>query len=102
MLRRQLGRMPLLGTVKFGAVIFIISGLAGFAALYVYGWFLRNPEYEILPRGLTSLLSAGLVFSVLFLLEAYVLRIHELRIVLNRLNGKFRRKKTPKTGCLAG
>ena len=92
-LRKELGRMPLFGTVKFCGIILFLSGISGAAAFFSHRWLLVHPEYHFLPRGIVPLFGAGCVFLIVFIILCAIFRIHELRKVFLQIKNKIRRKK---------
>ena len=92
-LKKQLGRMPLIGTIKFAAIIIFISGISGAAAFFSHKWILGHPEYHFLPRGTVPLLIAGCAFFIVFVVLCFIFRIHELRKVFQQVKNKLCRKK---------
>ena len=92
-LRKELGRMPLFGTVKFCGIILFLSGISGAAAFFSHRWLLVHPEYHFLPRGIVPLAGAGCVFLIVFIILCAIFRIHELRKVFLQIKNKIRRKK---------
>ena len=92
-LKKELGRMPLWGTVKFSAIILFFSGISGVAAYYSHKWILCHPEYHFLPRGIVPLMVAGGAFLFVYIVLCFVFRIHELRNVYLQIKNKLRRKK---------
>lgn len=93
LLRKQFGRMPLAGTVKFTLLLLFLSGISGSAAFFTHRWLLSHPEWHILPRGIIPLFGAGCVFSVVFIVLCFVFRVRELRVLVERIKGKIKRKK---------
>ena len=92
-LRKELGRMPLFGTVKFCGIILFLSGISGVAAFFSHRWLLGHPEYHVLPRGIVPLAGAGCAFLIVFIILCAIFRIHELRKVFLQIKNKIRRKK---------
>ena len=92
-LRKELGRMPLSGTLKFITLILLISGISGGAAFFCHRWMLDHPEWHILPRGIVPLAVAGCAFIITFTVLCLIFRVHELRTMLARIGNKIKRKK---------
>ena len=92
-LRKELGRMPLFGTVKFCITILFLSGISGVAAFFSHRWILGHPEYHFLPRGIVPLAGAGCAFLIVFIILCTIFRIHELRKVFQQIKNKIRRKR---------
>jgi putative peptidoglycan lipid II flippase len=87
-LRKELGRMPLAGTVKFSLLILVLSGISGAAAYFAYQWIVSHPEWHFLPRGIIPFAGACCAFGVVFILLCLVFRVRELKALFRR----FRRK----------
>ena len=92
-LKKEFGRMPLRGTVKFSAIVLLFSGISGVAAYYSHKWILCHPEYHLLPRGIVPLMVAGGAFLFVYIVLCFIFRIHELRKVFQTVRNKIRRKK---------
>ena len=92
-LRKQFGRMPLAGTVKFTLLILMISVISGGAAFFCHRWLLGHPAWHVLPRGIVPLFGAGLTFAAVFVFLCLLFRVRELRAFVDRFKGKIKRKK---------
>jgi peptidoglycan biosynthesis protein MviN/MurJ (putative lipid II flippase) len=91
-LRKQEGRMPLKGTIKFALIILIFSLISGAAAKFIFEWFKSSGWNELLPRNLISLFGAGGCFVILFAGLSLIFRIHELKTLIKQIRMKLLRK----------
>lgn len=92
-LRKELGRMPLAGTVKFAGIILMLSVISGAGAYWSHQWLQGHPEWHFLPRGIIPLFGGGCVFMMIFVCLCLIFRIHELRALIIRFQQKLSRKK---------
>lgn len=92
LLRRELGRMPLKSAARLFLQTTMISGIAGFAAWFSYRGFCMLPGFDFFAKQLLPWFCASVIFGIVFLLLAFLVRIREVNIVLKTVMRRFSRR----------
>lgn len=92
LLRKKLGRMPLMNTAGMFVRLSMMSIVSVLPAWYLCSWLGGIRIFAILPKNILPLICATALFGAIFIMLAFILRIREAKIVTRKLLQRFHKR----------